>query len=586
MKLKHVTILVLAAISVHAVHANTLTVTNTADSGPGSLRDTLASAVDGDTIDATGISGTILLTTGELLVSKSMTIAGSGPANLAVDGNAISRVFHIGSNAVVNIFGLTITNGFANGSGLESYGGGLYNGNGSVTLSNCSLSGNLAEESGGAIFNQGVSPSSAVLKIFNSTLLRNAANDGGGIANAGILEIAHSHFQGNSALFNYGGGLINTWEATILYSTFDGNNAGSFGGAIFNDRSLRVSNCTIRENSADNGGGLFNSAINGFASLEVLNSTLSGNSATDAGGGIQNTAYPGYTGAVYVTNSTVSGNSAFWGGGLFNTSANGSANLVVINSTLSGNLADAGGGIYNEALSAIGGHGSTVQLGSTIVNSAASAGTITNESGTITSLGYNLSRDDGGGFLTDPTDQINTDPMLGPLRDNGGPTFTHALLCGSPAIDHGFNFARSANDQRGTGFIRTLDDPAVPNALGGDGTDIGAYEVQRICAPLDSDGDGIPDVIDQCPDTAAGDIVDASGCGIDQLVPCDGPQTGGVWRNHGQYVRAVIQIANDFLKAGLINHRQWSQIVTSAAQSRCGWNPYSDHDADQDWHRN
>ena len=63
--------------------------------------------------------------------------------------------------------------------------------------------------------------------------------------------------------------------------------------------------------------------------------------------------------------------------------------------------------------------------------------------GTVTSLGYNLSSDDGGGYLTGPGDQINTDPLIGPLQDNGGPTFTHALLPGSPAIDAGDpNFIR------------------------------------------------------------------------------------------------------------------------------------------------
>jgi len=75
------------------VHASTIVVTNTADSGPGSLRDALASSADGDTIDATGVAGTILLTTGHLVVSKSVTILGPGPATLSVDGNAASRVF-------------------------------------------------------------------------------------------------------------------------------------------------------------------------------------------------------------------------------------------------------------------------------------------------------------------------------------------------------------------------------------------------------------------------------------------------------------------------------------------------------------
>jgi len=71
--------------------------------------------------------------------------------------------------------------------------------------------------------------------------------------------------------------------------------------------------------------------------------------------------------------------------------------------------------------------------------------------------------------------------MLGPLQDNGGPTFTHALLCGSPAIDRGKNFSASATDQRGVGFARTVIDPALPEPPGGDGTDIGAFEVQQPC---------------------------------------------------------------------------------------------------------
>ena len=81
----------------------------------------------------------------------------------------------------------------------------------------------------------------------------------------------------------------------------------------------------------------------------------------------------------------------------------------------------------------------------------------------VTSLGFNL---------------IGSDPQLGPLQDNGGPTWTHAPLPGSPVIDQGKNFAGSDTDQRGNGFFRTVDLSALPNASGGDGTDIGAVEVQ------------------------------------------------------------------------------------------------------------
>ena len=78
-----------------------------------------------------------------------------------------------------------------------------------------------------------------------------------------------------------------------------------------------------------------------------------------------------------------------------------------------------------------------VAMSDTIFNVSPGGHSILNDFGTVTSYGYNVSSDDGGGYLNGPGDQINTDPMLGPLQDNGGPTFTHALLTGSPAIDAG-----------------------------------------------------------------------------------------------------------------------------------------------------
>jgi hypothetical protein len=142
-----------------------------------------------------------------------------------------------------------------------------------------------------------------------------------------------------------------------------------------------------------------------------------------------------------VINSTISGNSADdYGGGL----ANGSLGLMIVNSTVSGNSAATCGGVC----------GGTVEIGNTILN----ANTSGNIDGTVTSDGYNLSSDDGGGLLTGPGDQINTDPLLGPLQNNGGPTFTHALLPGSPAIDTGDpNFTPPPfNDQRGCPFDRVF----------------------------------------------------------------------------------------------------------------------------------
>jgi hypothetical protein len=86
----------------------------------------------------------------------------------------------------------------------------------------------------------------------------------------------------------------------------------------------------------------------------------------------------------------------------------------------------------------------------------------------------------------------------------------------------------------------------------------------------DADGDGVADSLDQCPGTPAGAIVDAEGCSIDQIAPCSGPATGGTWKNHGQYVSAIAQVAVAFVAEGLITSEQAEEIIAQAAKSNCG----------------
>ena len=355
----------------------TNTVSNTLDSGPGSLRDALANATNFETITfCPTVTGTIVLTNGELVVTNSVTILGPGPGLLAVNGNSASRVFHIyPNNLVVTISGLTITNGSAG----VSPGGGIYNDHATTTVSNCTISGNSAG-SAGAIYNDGTSAGNATMKLVNSTV------------------------SGNSATYTTGG--------------------------IYNDGSL-----------------------GGSAALTLVNSTVSGNSASGQYGGIYNDG-----------------------------SSSGSAMATVLNSTFSGN-SDGGdvGAFYNDGTFS---GSATLKIGGTILKTGTSGVNLGNNAGTVTSLGYNLSSDDGDGFLAATGDQINTDPMLGPLQNNGGPTPTHALLGNSPAIDAGTNFSGLATDQRGTGFARTVDISFVTNAPGGDGTDIGAFEVQTAEYPV------------------------------------------------------------------------------------------------------
>src|SRR5256886_6316604 len=178
------------AIAIPA-HAAIIPVTNTNDSGPGSLRQALAVADNGDTIDATGISGAISLTSGELLVDKSVTINGAGADVLAIDGNMISRVFRIPfSGETVTISGFTIRNGHAGTTG-----GGIDNENNAIlTITNCTVSSNTAGL-GGGVFNGGT------LTIASTTISRNSASTGGGTYNdgGGTLTGTNRTFSGNTA---------------------------------------------------------------------------------------------------------------------------------------------------------------------------------------------------------------------------------------------------------------------------------------------------------------------------------------------------------------------------------------------------
>ncbi len=212
------TLLCAAVISVSSAYAATITVTSTADSGMGSLRQALADANDGDTINFdAAVSGTITLTSGELLVNDSITISGPDADLLAVNGNAASRVFHISSGKTVTISGLTITNGSASGGTYpNNSGGGIFNDHAALTVNNCALSGNSTSNKGGGILNWGALSGNATLTINDSTLSGNSATYGGG----GIFNDS----------VNLGSATL-----TINNSTLSGNSANQYGGGIYND---------------------------------------------------------------------------------------------------------------------------------------------------------------------------------------------------------------------------------------------------------------------------------------------------------------------------------------------------------------
>jgi len=488
----------------------------------------LAAANNGDTIHF-AVTGTISLTSGELLVAKNVAISGPGVGVIAIDGNATSRVLHIGPGKIVSISGLTLTNGSTdsdNGAGIlndhatltmnscavqnssaqSNRGGGIYNdgsaGTAALTILNSTVNGNYAYSAGGAIYNDSGNGGSATLTIRNSTIDSNMSlhglpfhgGAGGGIYNDSsggdaALTIVNSTVSRNITS-SAGGGVyndaVNGGSATlmIMNSTVDGNGAafndipigGGEGGGIYNDSGTATITATVvshngagvnEEFPAGSGGGISNRGT-----MTIIDSTITNNNVFWIGGGIAN------SGSLTITGSTISGNRAQGehDGQLFGRAGGIVGTVTLINSTLSDNVAPVGGGgfqgggIIKHSTISFNGNGGIstngMEIGSTILDGNTGA----NIDGTATSLGYNISSDDGGGNLTGPGDQINTAPLLGPLQDNGGPTLTHALLPGSPAINAGDpNFIPPPfYDQRGDPFVRVFNGRV----------DVGAFEVQ------------------------------------------------------------------------------------------------------------
>jgi hypothetical protein len=232
---------------------STLTVSNNSDHDPGSLRAEIAASQLNDSIVfAPSLNGqTITLTSGELLITHSLTITGPGAGNLTVSGNHASRVFEVAqakgyaANHANNVTlsGLTISNGMVSG-----YGGGIAN-YGTLTVSSCTLSGNSATY-GGGIFNNGT------LTVSSCTLSGNTATkNGGGIANVNTLTVSSSTLIDNHASQGNGGGIGNfSGTATVSGSTLSNNSAGSSGGGIFNGNygTLTLSSSILSSNTPDN----------------------------------------------------------------------------------------------------------------------------------------------------------------------------------------------------------------------------------------------------------------------------------------------------------------------------------------------
>jgi len=371
-----------------------LLVSNTNDSGAGSLRQAIAdnATLGGSNtiVFAGNVTGTITLAS-QLVIGTDVTILGPGPQVLAISGNHATRVFLITSGNVA-ISGLTVANGK---DGIQ--GNGIEQPAGSLTLSNCVITGcTNSGTDGGGIF------SGRSLSFIGCTICNNSGYDGGGLS------------IGN-------GGNVTILNSTICSNTATGPFTGQGGG-----------------------GGIY--YFRGV-SLNISNSTISANVCSSSGFGAGILAFNGNTGILNIASSTIASNvcsSGNGGGILINV---GSVSALVMNTIIAGNsapgLADCGG--------------------------------------TFSSGGYNLIGQTNGssGWSAALQDQLGStasplDPRLGPLQSNGGLTPTMALLPGSPAIDKGKSFGLTT-DQRGA--PRPFKFASLTNAPGGDGSDIGAFEL-------------------------------------------------------------------------------------------------------------
>ena len=417
-------------------------VTNTDNAGSGSLRAALADAAGAsgtlpDEITfAAGVTGAIDLSAPLPRINDDVAIIGPGADRLTVrrDTGGDYRIFFVLEDSRAMVSGLTIANG--------------------------DLSSGSAGISGGGVLNQGI------LLLTESVVSENTAFLGGGVSSTGgSLVVADTTVAGNTATAA-GGGIESTATLVVTDSVVTANNTiqAAGNGSVADAGGIEnlsgqawIDSSVVTDNTGIEGGGISNTG-----ELTVTNSTISGNSSSAAlgGGGIY-TDFRSDTSTTIVRNSTITGNSATGTGAVGGVISE--AELTVENSTIAGNTTVSGAANLRE-------RSGTATVTSTII--ADPIGGPNCAGLAITSLGFNLESANDCGFAQ-PTDQPSTDPLLGSLRDNGGPTETLALPANSPAIDGGI--ADVATDQRGLPRPVNL---SAPNAAGGDGADIGAFERQ------------------------------------------------------------------------------------------------------------
>jgi predicted outer membrane repeat protein len=429
---------------------STYIVTTLADAGPPpgtmSLRQAIIAANNDHNTDPNNpdiisipLTGTIALQSPLPALTGSVAIDGPGASGLTVQGDGAKEfVLNLALSASASVSGLTLEGRFSNGGISVSKGA-------SLTVQDVTIQDAVAGSSvAGGIFNNGGN-----VGLTRARLLNNIGEGGGGIDNrGGNLTVSQSTFSGNRSLG--GGGAINNTDGGVLLvldSTFVNNSAvGPQGGGAFDvveSTATAVDSTFVGNTSVEFGGAII---VNIGGQLTLLGSTLTGNSATAAGG---------------VTAGGVA--------------QEGSSTIVLRNSIVAGNFMVAGNGTKTPS-----------DVGATIDPSSAfnligdgTGLTLPNGMNPVVPLADNFN-----GSLVG-TDAQPIDPRLGPLQDNGGPTFTVALLPGSPALDHGSPDKAadllSPTNQRGK--ARVVPQSFLVTPVGSDGRDIGAFELEAQTTP-------------------------------------------------------------------------------------------------------
>ncbi len=405
--------------------------------------------------------------TGDLDIRNPLTLAGGGRGDTVIDAQGIDRGIHVLSTDL-DISDLQITGGQYD----NSAGGGIQS-QGNLVLRRVDLTDN-SSAFGGAIYAVGTD---SLIRIENSSLVGNRSDQrGGGIyADGSRIEILDSRIESNIGRDAGGGVYIGNGAFGSLPSFIQGtriaqNQSANGGGIFFADqqRGLTITATSFEANTAiGSGGGTF--AAGGAQPVQFQSSLFANNiSLMSPGGGFYSSS-----GIIEFTNTTVSGNRSEQaaGGGV---AAMSGSQVTLSSTTLTGNIGTTSGGLLID-------QGGIVTLANSLiarnVSTSGSSGDVLVSSGQIESSGGNLIGDGvQGTFVPATGDLVGSsttplDPLLGQLQDNGGPTWTHALRTGSPAIDAGLS-TQAATDARGV--ARALDG----NDDGTDLPDIGAYEFE------------------------------------------------------------------------------------------------------------